>query len=331
MIGKVIQEKRKEQGLTQAQLAEYLGVTAPAVNRWEKDLSVPDASLLAPLARLLKTDINTLFSFYDSLSDEEREIFVDRARLMFFNQPDVETFAFIDGLLKENLSDGALYRDMAGMVYGLHIFRKSNDPHIYLDKVVAYYERALELLPDQAEDISHSLVSIYGELGDLEKAEAALARIPDRKIDKKWSHAELLYVTGMFDQAIPELKEAILRRALSLVSNLQLLRDALSKAGNSELSSLADEKAEQLRRLFELWDGFDVVSQLDAAVASGDAESQKNHILAMLEASTDGSISNSPLFSDVKLGGASPEDKTAADTMAEILDFLKQRKANSCS
>ena len=80
-----------------------------------------------------------------------------------------------------------------------------------------------------------------------------------------------------------------------------------------------------------MWDDFDVVSQLDAAVASGDAESQKDHILAMLEASTDGSISNSPLFSDVNLGGVSHEDKTAADTMAEILDFLKQRKANSCS
>ena len=49
---------------------------------------------------------------------------------------------------------------------------------------------------------------------------------------------------GMFDQAIPEIKEAILRRALSLVSNLQLLRDALYKVGNSKLSSFADDKAE---------------------------------------------------------------------------------------
>ena len=73
-----------------------------------------------------------------------------------------------------------------------------------------------------------------------------------------------------------------------------------------------------------MWDDFDVVSQLDAAVASGDAERQKDHILAMLEAITDSTIPNSPLFSDVKLGGVSHEDKTAADTMAEILDLLKQ-------
>ena len=46
MIGKTIQIKRKNAGLTQAQLAELLGVTAPAVNRWEKDLSLPRRILL---------------------------------------------------------------------------------------------------------------------------------------------------------------------------------------------------------------------------------------------------------------------------------------------
>lgn len=80
MVGEVIQKKRKEAGFTQAQLAEMLGVTPPAVNRWEKNLSFPDATLLAPLARLLKTDINTLFSFYDTLSEAERDAAVNEAR-----------------------------------------------------------------------------------------------------------------------------------------------------------------------------------------------------------------------------------------------------------
>ena len=32
----VIRRKRRELGLTQEQVAEYLGVSAPAVNKWEK-------------------------------------------------------------------------------------------------------------------------------------------------------------------------------------------------------------------------------------------------------------------------------------------------------
>lgn len=57
-ISKVIQERRKALGLTQEQVAEYLGVTTPAVNKWEKGSTCPDIALLAPLARLLKTDLN---------------------------------------------------------------------------------------------------------------------------------------------------------------------------------------------------------------------------------------------------------------------------------
>ena len=35
-IGSVIKKYRKEIGLTQEEMANRLGVTAPAVNKWEK-------------------------------------------------------------------------------------------------------------------------------------------------------------------------------------------------------------------------------------------------------------------------------------------------------
>ena len=34
-IGEVIKKHRKEKGITQEQMATYLGVTPPAVNKWE--------------------------------------------------------------------------------------------------------------------------------------------------------------------------------------------------------------------------------------------------------------------------------------------------------
>ena len=74
-ISKVIQERRKALGLTQEQVAEYLGVTTPAVNKWEKGSTCPDIALLAPLARLLKTDLNTLFGFYEDITRQELVLF----------------------------------------------------------------------------------------------------------------------------------------------------------------------------------------------------------------------------------------------------------------
>ncbi len=38
-INQIIREKQKELSLTQEQIAEFLGVSTPAVNKWEKGVS----------------------------------------------------------------------------------------------------------------------------------------------------------------------------------------------------------------------------------------------------------------------------------------------------
>ena len=76
-INQIIREKRKELSLTQEQIAEFLGVSTPAVSKWERGSTYPDITLLPALARLLRTDLNTLLSFSDDLSDIEIKIFVN--------------------------------------------------------------------------------------------------------------------------------------------------------------------------------------------------------------------------------------------------------------
>ncbi|MBO7515078.1 MAG: helix-turn-helix transcriptional regulator [Lachnospiraceae bacterium] len=61
-IGRFIAEKRKEQGMTQAQLAEQLGITDRAVSKWETGKSLPDASIMLELCGLLKITVNDLLS-----------------------------------------------------------------------------------------------------------------------------------------------------------------------------------------------------------------------------------------------------------------------------
>ena len=76
-INEMIRERRIAKKLTQEQMAGYLGVTAPAVNKWEKGTSYPDITLLPALARLLDTDLNTLLSFQEDLSDREIALFLN--------------------------------------------------------------------------------------------------------------------------------------------------------------------------------------------------------------------------------------------------------------
>ncbi|WP_419066485.1 helix-turn-helix domain-containing protein, partial [Hungatella sp.] len=69
--GDVIRKYRKNKDMTQEELAKRLGVTAPAVNKWENGNSLPDITLLAPIARLLGITTDILLSFRDELTGDE--------------------------------------------------------------------------------------------------------------------------------------------------------------------------------------------------------------------------------------------------------------------
>ncbi len=61
-IGNFIASRRKEQGFTQAVLAEKLGITDRAVSKWETGRSLPDAAIMPELCDLLKINLSELFS-----------------------------------------------------------------------------------------------------------------------------------------------------------------------------------------------------------------------------------------------------------------------------
>lgn len=61
-IGSVIRKYRKETVLAQKEMVNRLGVTAPAVNKWENGNTKPDIDLLAPIARLFNNSLDTLLS-----------------------------------------------------------------------------------------------------------------------------------------------------------------------------------------------------------------------------------------------------------------------------
>ena len=60
-IGKFILKNRKKK-LTQAELAEKLGVTDRTISNWENGKNMPDLSLFKPLCDILGITINELMS-----------------------------------------------------------------------------------------------------------------------------------------------------------------------------------------------------------------------------------------------------------------------------
>lgn len=61
-IGKFISSCRKEQGMTQAALAEKLGISDRAVSKWETGKSLPDSGIMLELCEILNINVNELLS-----------------------------------------------------------------------------------------------------------------------------------------------------------------------------------------------------------------------------------------------------------------------------
>ena len=60
-----IKERRTELGLTQAELAEKVGVTRKTVNTVENGVFIPSTTLALRLARALNLPVESLFSLQD--------------------------------------------------------------------------------------------------------------------------------------------------------------------------------------------------------------------------------------------------------------------------
>lgn len=74
-LGMMISSLRKENGLTQFELAEKMGVTDKAVSKWERDLSYPDVNSIPKLAEVFGVSVDELMqSRTESQHEEKKDI-----------------------------------------------------------------------------------------------------------------------------------------------------------------------------------------------------------------------------------------------------------------
>ena len=83
-IGKFIAECRRNVGLTQAQLAEKLGITDKAISKWERGIAMPDTSIMLELCYILGISVNELLSGekidMDNNEKKNEELLLDMAK-----------------------------------------------------------------------------------------------------------------------------------------------------------------------------------------------------------------------------------------------------------
>ena len=114
-IGEVIRRYRKRKNMTQEEMADRLGVSGPAVNKWEKGNSFPDITLLAPIARLLDITPDVLLSFREEMTRDEINGLVAQADRMLLEGSFKEAFLWAKGKVEQYPDCEELMLNMAAV------------------------------------------------------------------------------------------------------------------------------------------------------------------------------------------------------------------------
>nr|WP_242948253.1 helix-turn-helix transcriptional regulator [Clostridium frigidicarnis] len=103
-IGRCVFQKRKEKGITQKQLADYIGVSKASVSKWESGLSYPDVLLLPELATYFNISVDELLGYSPQLTREDIKKIYNKLSHEFAVKPFDEVMEQCNKLIKKYYS-----------------------------------------------------------------------------------------------------------------------------------------------------------------------------------------------------------------------------------
>lgn len=310
-IHTVIQERRKALGLTQEQIAEYLGVTTPAVNKWEKGSTCPDISMLAPLARLLKIDTNTLLGFREEISKQEIIVFCREIHEAAFSTGFDAAFSLAQEKLREYPNNDTLLHNLALQLQGLLATADVGEEEslAYMKQIDAWYEQLTH--SGEAVIRNGACFMLAGRaIADsrFEKAQEYLDQMPNRNDtpDKR-----MLQATIYLNQSRAEEAAELLERMLaSSISDMQMvlykLIDANVALGDHKTAAYVADRTTRLAEEFDLNYYNTLVAPFQLAVAGKDAARTVELLREMLKSMSDTWDAHaSPLYRRISANGSS--------------------------
>ena len=289
-MGSRIAALRKQKGMTQERLAEAVGVSAPAVSKWETENSYPDIALLCPLARALGTDVNGLLQFREQMEadrlQEEIKTVAETARKEGVSQ----ALERLSELLREYPSDCALQFQAAAMLLSLEMFhcqensalreqirekRRALLEKVRSDATPAYWQQAVTMLAADA----------MGD-GRLDEAEKLLKELPDQVEDTTLLWAQLYTKRAQREKAQEMLEKKLFLHIRQAENCLIMLLYGLG-ASEKERALTLCERYRGLEELFHVAIGMENGALMETYLRFGEKEKAMACLTRLAQAMAD--------------------------------------------
>lgn len=297
-LGEIIRKYRKENNLTQEEVATRLGVSAPAVNKWENGNSFPDIMLLAPIARLFGISTDQLLSYQDDLSQEEINQFVIEMDEMFKKQSYLECFEFAKKKIEQYPNCEQLIWQIAVILDAQRIVQKIADANKYETYCYSLYQRVLEskdeMIRTRAAD---SLFGYHMRKKEYDKAESYLNYFSKDSSEGKLRKASFLAETKQIKESYKAYEELLYANYIvssAAMNGIYML--ALKEKHMNKAQDLVKKQVE-LAKCYEMGKYYEVSSGLELATIEKDVDSIIQIMQEMLSNIEDiSSFCRSPLY-----------------------------------
>lgn len=103
-IAKSLINKRKEKGITQEELANFIGVTKASVSKWETGHTYPDIVFLPQLAAFFNTSLDDLMAYEPQMTNEDIRKLYKELSIEFSAKPFDEVMERCRGITKKFFS-----------------------------------------------------------------------------------------------------------------------------------------------------------------------------------------------------------------------------------
>lgn len=180
--------------LTQEDVAEFLGITAQSVSKWERGESYPDITFLPALANIFETSVDLLIGM-DTIRAEETRYNIHKKAVAYQRSGDYDMAekTYRDALL--------IYPNKPGMILGLAstLALKGNT-----DEAIELMERGLPLSINekQKSTMRATLCFLYLKAGREDKANKLASELPHTRESREV--IQPLIQQGLDDEQIDE-------------------------------------------------------------------------------------------------------------------------------
>lgn len=290
-IHEEIYKGRKRLKMTQEQMAEYLGVTAPAVHKWESGASCPDVGLLPAIARLLETDLNTLLCFEETLTEQEILRTLQEVQETIEKEGMADAFSLAKKKMQEFPSCTKLLHKLALMLDGNLVMSglSPEEKKPFEEELLGLYERLAKSPKAQSAERDGALFMLcskYMGREEYEKAEELLELLPEpSELDKRQIRAHLQMKKGETAPAAEFFEQRLMMRLNEIQGILFSLMELEAQEKNEEQMEYLAEKSQKLSDAFEMGAYYPSAARMQNALYREDEEESLFYIEKVLEES----------------------------------------------